>query len=60
MPSKNKEVIFTPLAEKQLLTAKYNSLNKRGNSPADTKKYFTQVMKDIRKLATGESVVKTF
>jgi hypothetical protein len=54
MPSKNKEVIFTPLAEKQLLAAKYNSLNKRGNSPADTKKYFTQVIKDIRKLATGE------
>jgi hypothetical protein len=54
MPRKKKEVIFTPLAEKQLIAAKYNSLNKRGNSPADTKKYFTQVMKDIRNLATGE------
>ena len=54
MPSKKKKVIFTPLAEKQLIAAKYNSLNKRGNSPADTKKYFTQVMKDIRNLATGE------
>jgi len=40
-----------------LLAAKYNSLNKRSNSPADTKKYFTEVMKDIRKLATGEKVV---
>ena len=56
MSSKKKEIIFTPLAEKQLLAAKHNSLNKRGNSPADTKKYFTQVMKDIRKLATGKKV----
>jgi len=55
MPPKKKEVIFTPLAEKQLLAAKHNSLHKRGNSAAATKKYFTQVMRDIRNLATGKN-----
>ncbi len=55
MPTKKKEVIFTPLAEKQLLAAKYNSLHKRGHSAAATKKYFTQVMRDIRNLAKGKN-----
>ncbi len=55
MPPKKKEIIFTPLAEKQLLAAKHNSLHKRGHSTAATKKYFTQVMRDIRNLATGKN-----
>jgi len=55
MPTKKKEVIFTPLTEKQLLAAKYNSLHKRGHRVASTKKYFTQVMRDIRHLATGKN-----
>jgi len=56
MPTKKKEIIFSPLAEKQLLAAKHNSLHKRGNSTATTRKYFTQVMQDIRNLATGKNV----
>lgn len=55
MPTKKKEVIVTPLAAKQLLAAKHNSLYKRGNSVAATKKYFTQLMRDIRNLASGKN-----
>ena len=55
MPTKKKEIIFTPFSQKQLLAAKRNSIIKRGNSKADTKKYFKKVMKDIRNLATGKN-----